>query len=139
MKKLGSLLLVLSFALGLNSCSSDDGGNGLPEYTVVGKWKIVNYTVNGVQIDDCENKGIRQFKTDKTYLQEDWEIHPETEVCTESEDSPLIGNFSSTPMKLTTTVGGLTKTYDLEFTNENQFTLTDQYNNIDFVYTYRRQ
>lgn len=139
MKKLGSILLIIGFAIGLNSCSSDDGGNGMDEYSVVGKWKIVSYTINDVSFDECENKGIRQFKSDRTYLHDEWAIDPDTDQCIESEDSPLIGAYIFTPLKLTTILDGVSKTYDLEFINANEFTLTDTYNNIDFVHTYRRQ
>lgn len=138
MKKVLALLFALTIGFGLNSCSSDDDG-GVPAYTVVGKWKITSYTINGETFEDCVNKGIRQFKNDGVYLQDDYEIDPETEQCTESEDSPLIGEFTMSIDKLKTTVGSFEKIYSLEFINSNQFTLTDTYNNVDFVYTYTRQ
>lgn len=139
MRKFAVLLFVMSLTFGLSSCSSDDDDN-LPNYTVVGKWKISNYTINGETMNEvCENKGIRQFKNDGTYLQDDYEINPQTELCTESGDSPLIGTYTKSVDKVSTTLGGMTKTYDLDFIDENKFTLTETYNNIDFVYTYSRQ
>lgn len=137
MKKVLALLFAITIGFGLNSCSSDDDA-GIPEYSVVGKWKVEEYRVNGVEIEQCENRGVRQFKNDGVYLQDDYEIDPETEVCTETENSPLIGEYTSTVDKLSTSLGGIHKTYDLEFINSSKFTLTETYNNIDFVYTYVR-
>lgn len=137
MKKVLALLFAITIGFGLNSCSSDDDA-GIPEYSVVGKWKIEQYTVNGIEVEQCENKGVRQFKNDGVYLQDDYEIDPETEVCLETEDSPLIGSYSSSFDKLSTSLGGIDKTYELEFINSSKFTLTETYNNVDFVYTYVR-
>lgn len=138
MRKVLALIFAVTIGFGLNSCSSDDDVS-FPEYSVVGKWKIQQYTVNGVDLELCENQGIRQFKNDGVYLQDDFEINPDTELCTESEDSPLIGEYTSYINKLSTTVGGIHKIYDFEFINMNKFTLTETYNNIDFIYTYVRE
>lgn len=138
MKKIAALLFALTIGFGLNSCSSDDDDN-LPNYTVVGKWKITKYTIDGVISENCSNKGVRQFKNDGVYLQDDYEINPVTEICEESPDSPLIGTYTKSVDKVKTTLGAITKTYDLDFINENTFTLTESYNDIDFVYTYTRQ
>ena len=137
MKKVLALLFVITIGFGLNSCSSDDDA-GIPEYSVVGKWKIEQYTVNGIEVEQCENRGVRQFKNDGVYLQDDYEIDPETEVCLETENSPLIGTYSSSFDQLSTSLGGINITYELEFINSSKFTLTETYNNIDFVYTYVR-
>lgn len=137
MKKVLALLFAITIGFGLNSCSSDDDA-GIPEYSVVGKWKIEQYTVNGIEVEQCENRGVRQFKNDGVYLQDDYEIDPETEVCLETEDSPLIGSYSSTFDQLSTSLGGINKTYELEFINSSKFTLTETYNDVDFVYTYVR-
>lgn len=137
MKKFAVLLFVMTLGLGLTSCNSDDDDN-LPNYTVVGKWKISEYTINGASAEDCENKGVRQFKNDGTYLQDDYELNPQTEQCQESEDSPLIGTYTKTTDKVTMMLGGVTKTFDLEFVDSNKFILTETFNNVDFVRTYTR-
>lgn len=138
MKKVFAFVVLVSFGLGLISCSSDDDSVDGPNYTVVGKWSITSYTINGVSQEDCTTNGVRQFKTDGTYLQDEYLIDPETEECTETIESPLIGTYTKTSTELKTVLGGLTKTYELEFVSENKFILTETYNNVDFVLTYTR-
>ncbi len=130
-------MLISSLGFGLVSCSSDDDGGG-PNYSVVGKWKVTSYTVNGASMEDCTLNGVRQFKNDGTYLQDDY-MEDENGNCTETEDSPLIGTYTKSGDDLTTNLDGLTKVYGIEFISETKFELTETFNNIDFVYTYTKQ
>ena len=137
MKKVFALMLVSSLGFGLVSCSSDDDGDSGPNYSVVGKWEITNYTVGGTAVEDCSVEGMRQFKPDGTLIQEEF-AEDENGVCTETENSPLIGTYTKSGDNLSTTMSGITKNYDLEFINENKFTLTEEYNNVDFVFTFTK-
>lgn len=136
MKKVIFLMLAMTMSLGFISCSSDDDNNE-PNYSVVGRWEVTSYTVNGVAIEECELNGVRQFRTDGSYLQDEFE-EDENGNCTETVDSPAIGTYSKSGNNLTTTVGVVTKTYKIEFVNESRFTLTETFNNIDFIYTYSK-
>lgn len=135
MKKVFAMLFAATLGLGMISCSSDDDSSSGPNYTVVGRWDITSYTVNGTIVEECSNNGIRQFRTDGSYLQDEF-IEDENGVCTETVDSPLIGTYTKSGDNLNVTVTGVTKNYTIEFVNEGKFTLTEEFNNIDFVYTY---
>lgn len=135
MKKILLFLLVAGLGFAFNSCSSDDDKG--PDFTVEGKWEITKYTVNGQPMQECAHNGVRQFKPDGVYLQDDY-IEDEVDDCVESPDSPLIGTFVQYPRDLRITLGGTTTTYRLEFLSESKFMLIDTYNNIDFVYTYTK-
>jgi hypothetical protein len=136
MKKVFALLLISS--LGLTSCSSDDDGSNGPNYSMVGKWNITTYTINGEEFDECTLNGVRQFKQDGTYLQDEFVENETTGACEETENSPLIGTWTKSNDTVHTSVTGEDKTYDLEFISETKFTLTETYNNIDFVYTFSK-
>ncbi|MBA5628303.1 hypothetical protein [Moheibacter lacus] len=135
MKKVFAMLFALSLGLGMLSCSSDDDGGDGPNYSVVGRWEITNYTVNGTVVEECSNNGTRQFRTDGSYLQDEF-IEDENGVCTETLNSPVIGSYTKSGDNLNVTISGTTKNYDIEFTSETRFTLTEEFNNVDFVYTY---
>lgn len=137
MKKVFAVLLILTVGLGITSCSSDDDSDG-PNYSVVGKWNITSYTIDGQEREDCAMNGVRQFKTDGSYLQDEYEENADTGVCEEIEDSPLIGTYTKSGDDIQITVGGLTKDFDIEFISETVFTLTESYNDIDFVYTFTK-
>lgn len=137
MKKVFAMMLALTVGFGVVSCSSDDDSPSGPNYSVVGKWEITHYTVGGTAVDECSNNGIRQFKPDGTLIQEEF-LEDESGNCIESENSPLIGTYTKSGDDLSTTVGGVTKHYDLDFVNESKFTLTEEYNNVDFVYTFTK-
>lgn len=93
MKKVIFLMLAMTMSLGLISCSSDDDNNDGPNYSVVGRWEVTSYTVNGVGIEECELNGVRQFRTDGSYLQDEF-IEDENGICTETIDSPIIGTYT---------------------------------------------
>ncbi len=137
MKKVFAMMLALTVGLGMISCSSDDDNGGGPNYTVVGKWEITNYTVGGTSVEDCSIEGMRQFKPDGTLIQEQFE-EDENGVCVETENSPLIGTYTKSGNNLSTTINGTTKNYDLEFINESKFKITETYNNVDFVFTFTK-
>lgn len=137
MKKVFAILFALTLGFGLISCSSDDDNGGGPNYSVVGKWIISNYTVGGTSVEDCITEGIRQFKPDGTLIQEHFEEN-EAGVCVETENSPLIGTYTKSGNNLSTTIDGVTKAYDLEFQSETKFTITETYNNVDFVFTFTK-
>lgn len=137
MKKVFALLLISSLAL--VSCSSDDdGGTDGPVYSMVGKWNITTYTIDGESTFKCSLNGTRQFKQDGTYLEDEFVEDEITGECLETENSPLIGTWAKVNNSVNTNVMGTSKTYDLEFINENKFTLTESFNDIDFVYTYSK-
>ena len=138
MKKVFALMLISTLGFGLVSCSSDDDGDSGPNYSVVGKWNITSYTINGESFEDCSLNGIRQFKTDGTYLQDEYVENEQTGICEETLDSPLIGTWQKSNNNLKTSVSGINKTYALEFVNESKFILTETYNNVDFIYTYSK-
>lgn len=137
MKKVFAMMLALTIGLGVVSCSSDDDNGGGPSYSVVGKWEITNYTVGGTSVEDCSIEGMRQFKPDGTLLQEEFEVDENGE-CIETENSPLIGTYTKSGDDLSTTMNGMTKNYDLDFISETKFTLTEEYNNVDFVFTFTK-
>lgn len=135
MNKIVLFLFVAGLGFTLSNCSSDDDKG--PDFTVEGRWEITKYTVNGQPVEVCEHNGVRQFKPDGVYLQDDY-IIDEADDCVESADSPLIGTFTQYTRDLRITIEGTTTTYRLDFLSESKFLLTDTYNNIDFVYTYTK-
>lgn len=136
MKKVFVLMLISS--LGFIACNSDDDGDTGLNYSVAGKWNITQYTINGESFEDCALNGVRQFKTDGTYLQDEYIENETTGNCEETLDSPLIGTWNKSNNSLSTSVDGMNKVYELEFINESKFVLTETYNNVDFVYTYSK-
>lgn len=137
MKNVFALMFAFVMGLGMISCSSDDDNGSGPNYSVVGKWEITNYTVGGTPVEDCSIEGMRQFKPDGTLIQEHFEEN-ESGVCVESENSPLIGTYTKSGDNLSTTIAGTTKSYDLEFISESKFMITETYNNVDFVFTFTK-
>lgn len=136
MKKVFLVMLGLALGLGMMSCSSDDDSG--PMYSIVGKWKITQYTINGDPFEECSLNGIRQFKNDGVYLQDDYELDENGE-CKSTEDSPLIGTYQWNGNNLKTILPNEEISYKIEFQNNTHFTLTDTYNNVDFVYYYAKQ
>src|SRR5690606_17795409 len=129
MKKVVFLMLAMTMSLGMISCSSDDDSGNGPNYSVVGRWEVASYTVNGVDIEECSLNGIRQFRTDSSYLQDEF-VEDEEGNCTETIDSPIVGTYTKSGNNFSTTIDGVTKSYTLDFISETEFTLTEEYNNI---------
>jgi len=139
MKKVFALMLVFSLGFGLVSCSSDDDSNDGPNYSVVGKWKVTARTFDGQPVEiTCQLNGVRQFKNDGTYLQDDYQIDETTGECTETIDSPLIGTWSKSGDDFTTVIDGTTSHYDIEFVNESKFTLETGIDGSEIVLTYSK-
>ena len=75
MKKFAKLMAVLSIFL-LLSCSSDDGGSSTSGDAIIGKWKFVSGTENGVAqvLDECDLMEKTEFKTNGDFIAEDYDL-----------------------------------------------------------------
>ena len=75
MKKLAKLMAVVSIAL-LFSCSSDDGGSSTSGEKIVGKWKVLSTTENGVAqvLDACDLMERSEFKANGVFIAEDYDL-----------------------------------------------------------------
>lgn len=85
MKKISTLLLALTMAFTISSCSNDDDDNSTPANNNPGNnsptkteiltgrtWKITGATIDGQDIfgifDDCDKDNIYQWKTNGDYV-----------------------------------------------------------------------
>lgn len=76
MKKVIFLMLAMTMSLGLISCSSDDDNSNVPEFTIVGTWKVTAQYINNTQQDIssiCAFKGNVKFISGGTYTEDVWE------------------------------------------------------------------
>ena len=139
MKKVFALMLVSFVGFGLFSCNSDDdNGNNDPVYSVEGRWEVTGFFINGSSQElSCELQGIRQFKADNTYLQEEF-ISDGNGGCVETSNSPVIGTWNKNGTVLKTTLPGTTSTYELSFVNGSLFELVRTVEGYNFKYTYQR-
>lgn len=75
MKKLAKVLAVVLIALTF-SCSSDDAGSSTSGEKIVGKWKMVSGTENGVAIpaEPCDELESTEFKANGDFISEDYDM-----------------------------------------------------------------
>lgn len=68
-------MAVLSIAF-LFSCSSDDGGSSTSGDAIVGKWKLISSTENGVAqvFDACDLMERTEFKSNGDFIGEDYDL-----------------------------------------------------------------
>ncbi len=80
MKKLTKLVSVLIIAL-LLSCSSDDGGNSTSGDAIIGKWKFVSGTENGIALEpeECDSMESTLFSPNGDFTAEDYDL--ENGIC----------------------------------------------------------
>ena len=75
MKKLVKVVAIVMIALAF-SCSSDDQGSGTSGDAIVGTWKLVSSTENGVAVppEECDDLESSEFKSNGDFIGKDYDL-----------------------------------------------------------------
>ena len=75
MKKLVKVVAIVMIALAF-SCSSNDEGSGTSGDAIVGTWKLVSSTENGVAVpaEECDDLESSEFKSNGDFIGKDYDL-----------------------------------------------------------------
>ncbi len=135
MKKLAQLFMLVSASL-LFSCSSDDGGSSTSGDPIIGKWKMVSGTENGVPlpVEECASLESTLFKANGDFIAEDYDLENGNCVLQNPNEPGITitmkwSKVASNSYKVNFYVNGEMSPYALTFTtlfsdNNNKVTTT---------------
>ena len=132
MKKSIKFLAVLVIAL-LFSCSSDDSGSSSNSDKIIGTWKQVSESLNGVDqpLSDCELMDKTRFKADYIFTEDDYSLQ-EGDCVLQPAITTYVTKWSkvsNSEYDLKNYVNGVQADYVVHFTvvfsdNDNTMTMT---------------